>query len=105
MNYYYIHSLAVDEDSPTPVSDDCPSEVIAQCPPDTNTAVVTWEPPTVSSSYAMLPDYSNYISGDAFNIGVTKVTYQFSDVHGSVLECNFDVIVQGNPIMYGRNAA
>ncbi|PIK50347.1 putative hyalin [Apostichopus japonicus] len=53
--------------------------------------------------YAMLPDYSNYISGDAFNIGVTKVTYQFSDVHGSVLECNFDVIVQDvtAPAVYG----
>lgn len=87
-------------------ADPCPGDAtapnISGCPANISlltsgiSATATWTAPTATDPCAPVTVNSNYASGSVFPLGVTQVTYQFSDKKGNVSTCNFTVTVQNS---------
>ena len=61
---------------------------------DSVSTQVTWTPPTVRDNSHLPVDVStNFAPGAVFSIGVTTVTYIFTDVAGNDVVCDFNVTV------------
>ncbi len=80
--------------------------LIASCPGDTTLTdseancdgIITWNEPTYHCN--VVNYYSDYESGDTFDIGTTTVTYTAVDVLSNMETCSFDItITVGSPTM------
>jgi uncharacterized protein (UPF0333 family) len=82
-------------DTEEPVISGCPSDIQQSTDAGSCDAIVTWTEPTATDncSYTM---NSNYVSGDLFGIGLTKVTYIAVDGAGNADTCTFNVIIEDN---------
>jgi HYR domain/PA14 domain/Ricin-type beta-trefoil lectin domain-like/Secretion system C-terminal sorting domain len=78
---------------------DTTAPVLANCPANqtlnaTNgTATATWTAPTATDNCTLAGITSNYISGSAFIIGATPVTYTATDNSGNKSNCTFTITV------------
>ncbi len=76
----------------------CPSNQIVQTAPGAGTAIVTWNQPIAISSCGLSPVDQNQIdgfaSGSNFPIGIQTITYQATDICGSISTCAFTVTVE-----------
>jgi hypothetical protein len=78
---------------------DTTAPVLANCPANqtlnaTNgTATATWTAPTATDNCTLAGITSNYISGSAFIIGATPVTYTATDNSGNKSRCTFTITV------------
>ena len=77
-------------DTSGPVLSACPSDITSADP------IVTWTPPTISSSCGGYTLVSSHNSGDAFPIGTTTVTYSVTDACNNTISCDFDVTIIDN---------
>ncbi len=77
-----------------PVITNCPSNIKATAGHDCK-ANVTWAPPTVSDNCGKLFLTVSHISGDAFPLGNTTVTYTAEDLCGNMTLCSFNITVEG----------
>ncbi|MCC6727380.1 MAG: HYR domain-containing protein, partial [Saprospiraceae bacterium] len=85
-------------------SDPCPGDTagpsISGCPANISlltsgtSATATWTAPTATDACTPVTLNNNYAPGNTFPLGVTQVTYQFSDKKGNTSTCNFTVTVQ-----------
>ena len=68
-------------------------------------ATVTWTAPSATDNSGDAPTVtSDYISGDMFPIGTTRVTYTATDPSGIMATVYFDVVVTGKTeIQYQKN--
>ena len=78
----------------------CPSDITkAVCCANTINAaypgaVVTWQEPTATDAVsAVRRTYRSHTSGNLFQIGITPVRYEFSDVSNNIATCRFNVNV------------
>ncbi|MBK9013380.1 MAG: HYR domain-containing protein [Saprospiraceae bacterium] len=87
-------------------ADPCPGDVaapaISGCPANISllttgiSATATWTAPTATDPCAPVTVNNNYSPGATFPLGVTPVTYQFSDKKGNKSTCSFTVTVQNS---------
>ncbi|XP_030830199.1 uncharacterized protein LOC588928 isoform X14 [Strongylocentrotus purpuratus] len=84
-------SVTVDANGSPEVSG-CPSDVTVNSSVATFSTNVTWTEPSVNDSDTVNTTQSHY-PGDSFPIGVTEVTYLFTDTTGRSTSCVFDVTV------------
>lgn len=70
----------------------CPLDVTVNSSVAMVNANVTWTEPSVNDSDTVNTTQSHY-PGDSFPIGVTEVTYIFTDTTGRSTSCVFDVTV------------
>lgn len=87
-------------------ADPCPGDVtaptISGCPANISlltsgtSAPATWTAPTATDNCAPVTVNATHTSGSVFGLGVTTVSYQFSDKKGNKSTCNFTVTVQNS---------
>ncbi len=85
-------------------NDPCPGDTagpsISGCPSNVSlltngtSATATWTAPTATDACTPVTLNNNYTPGSTFPLGVTQVTYQFSDKKGNTSTCSFTVTVQ-----------
>ncbi len=76
----------------------CPPNLRVPCD-GTDSAVVSWTPPTAAEPQCCpgpVTRTSDHQPGDTFPIGVTPVTYTFTDACGTTTVCTFTVTVYGH---------
>nr|XP_054749141.1 hyalin-like [Lytechinus pictus] len=78
--------------SGSPVVSGCPADISVNSSVGTFSANVTWVEPTATDSDAVNTTQSHY-PGQLFPIGVTEVTYIFTDTTGRSTSCIFDITV------------
>ncbi|XP_038075229.1 hyalin-like isoform X3 [Patiria miniata] len=91
------------EDVVKPVFDQCPPVLQASYPTDLNlpTAVVSWTPPNVAdNSGGTVTVDASHMPGEAFDIGVTRITMNATDESGNMESCVFNVTVVDNQDPY-----
>ncbi len=77
-----------------PVISGCPDDITVNADAGGCTAVVTWTPPTATDNCGPVSEWSSHDPGDAFPVGPTTVTYEFTDGCGNASTCTFDVTVE-----------
>ncbi|XP_072014221.1 hyalin-like [Amphiura filiformis] len=88
-------TVVSDEDTTPPVISNCPDPIINMIPFGTTSVSVTWIEPTATDNSGTTPTVTkSQESGDDFGIGVTQVTYTFSDEAGNEATCEFSVTVE-----------
>ena len=61
------------------------------------TAIVTWSEPTASDNCSsILTVEKSHVSGQAFPVGTTLVTYTFRDAKGNSSDCSFNITVSNS---------
>ena len=66
----------------------------------TQSMMATWTEPTATDNSGMTPTVTqSHQPGDSFNVGITAVTYTFTDMVGNQATCTFDVII-GNYLCF-----
>ncbi|XP_072013682.1 uncharacterized protein [Amphiura filiformis] len=81
-------------DTTPPVITGCPNTVRVSTPAGTNTATATWIEPRATDDSGSTPIRSrSHTPGSEFALGVTTVTYIFTDGSGNMETCTFDVVV------------
>ncbi|MCF8247982.1 MAG: HYR domain-containing protein [Saprospiraceae bacterium] len=90
-------------------ADPCPGDAtaptISGCPANIslltagNSATATWTAPTATDNCAPVTVNNTHAPGATFPLGVTQVTYQFSDKKGNKSTCSFTVTVQNSCAM------
>ncbi|XP_072014222.1 hyalin-like [Amphiura filiformis] len=81
-------------DSIPPVIQRCPKPSTYTIPMGTTSIDVTWVEPTATDNSGMTPTVTkSHQPGDSFPIGITKVSYTFTDLVGNQATCTFSVTV------------
>eukprot|EP00057_Strongylocentrotus_purpuratus_P019370 XP_011673844.1 PREDICTED: uncharacterized protein LOC105442888 isoform X1 [Strongylocentrotus purpuratus] len=76
----------------------CPADIQQTVIVGSNGTYVTWDPPVVSdNSGTVVFVSSSSSSGDLFTVGVTPVTYTYSDFSGNSNSCTFTVTINTVP--------
>ena len=90
----YCFVFAVDLIPPVIVG--CPtSDVFVEVPFNTPSSIVTWGPITATDNTGAQPTLQQtHNSGGTFSVGITPVTYTFTDPSGNSAVCRFNVVVQ-----------
>lgn len=88
-------TFQVEVTSDPPTVNDCPPDIMAVAD-RSGTAVVTWTPPAVSSPCVQLETENSHNPGDAFPIGSSDVTYNFTNSGEVLATCTFQVIVSAD---------
>ncbi|MEQ3796454.1 HYR domain-containing protein [Flavobacteriaceae bacterium MJ-SS4] len=86
-------------DNQAPVIAGCPGNIALNNDPGLCSAVATWSEPTATDNCTLsgsLVWTQSHISGSAFPVGTTTVTYTVTDAAGNTTNCSFDVIVNDN---------
>ena len=88
-------------DTEKPVFTNCPANIALQTATVTaTTAVATWVAPTATDNCGTPSVSSTYVSGAAFPIGVTTVTYNATDAKGNAaIPCSFTVTVRASTLV------
>ena len=56
--------------------------------------IVTWTEPTATDNSGMTPTVTqSHQPGDSFTVGITQVTYTFTDMAGNSAMCTFSVTI------------
>ena len=66
--------------------------------PGLPSAIVTWDPVSVTDNSGSTTLTSNFQSGNAFPIGITNVVYTATDPSGNIITTSFTVTVEGNAV-------
>lgn len=73
----------------------CPSDVVVTVPFLSTSGIANWVEPTAEDlSGTVTLSSQNAMPGDSFDVGVTSVTYVFSDAANNRADCTFLVTVQ-----------
>ena len=76
------------------ISITCPANITINAAPEATEAIATWnEPVTASNCAGLVTATPSIVSGTAFPIGTTSVTYTAADDCGSTATCQFTVTV------------
>jgi len=87
-------------DNQDPVIADCPSNISVGNDPGDCTAIVSWDDPTVTDNCpgASISQTAGPVSGQAFPVGMTTITYTATDASNRTATCSFAVTVtDGEP--------
>ena len=80
-------------DTIPPVITGCPSDIME---PGSMSVRVQWSEPTASDNSGVTPARTrSHIPGAFFHVGLTEVTYTFTDDSGNRAVCSFSVFVSG----------
>ncbi|XP_033626670.1 uncharacterized protein LOC117289582 isoform X36 [Asterias rubens] len=92
---FYVTVTSGSGDNLPPVVNNCPVQGVVQTAPQgTTSAVVTWnEPSATDNSGGFVQRSSNRSPGQNFPLGVTEITYTFTDPSGNQAFCRFTVTV------------
>ena len=82
-------------DAEIPVISGMLSTTTANADVNSNSASVTWTPPTASDNSGQVTLTSTHAPGNTFTIGATQVTYTATDPYSNDVTESFDVIVIG----------
>ncbi len=90
---------------PSEISIICPSNQILQAPIGATTMMVSWEPPAISTSCGdeefTVIQVSGLPNGSNWPVGQTvEVQYEVTDVCGNSNSCNFNVVIEENPLVF-----
>ncbi|XP_033626663.1 uncharacterized protein LOC117289582 isoform X30 [Asterias rubens] len=86
--------IAAGGDTTPPVISGCPSSASAVAPQGSTTATVTWNEPTATdNSGGNVLRTSTHFPGQSYQVGMTMITYTFTDPSGNQAFCNFVVTV------------
>ena len=93
---YVIHCFVFAVDLIPPDIVGCPtSDVFVEVPFNTPSSIVTWGPITATDNTGAQPTLQQtHNSGGTFSVGITPVTYTFTDPSGNSAVCRFNVVVQ-----------
>lgn len=92
INYECSFLLASDNTLPTIAG--CTSDIVQTIAEGTSSVQVTWTEPTASDAAGgLVMEESTASPGAVFSIGVTPVTYTFTDSSGNFAQCTFNVVV------------
>ena len=82
----------IGRDNTPPTILNCPQPVAISIPTGSSTGIATWQPPTAFDDSGVPPTLmqSNQ-PGDAFPVGVSQVTYIYTDQAGNNANCQFTV--------------
>jgi gliding motility-associated-like protein len=87
-------SFVVTVNNPTdPTIEGCPGTIIANAKENNDSTIVTWDEPLATVMCGEVKAEKSHAPGSKFPIGVTPVTYTFTDVTGKSSICEFDVQV------------
>ena len=82
--------VRVDTTPPTVIS--CPQAQTVPVPISTPSAIANWVEPTAVDDSGIMPTVvMSHSSGSSFPVGVTQVTYIFTDAAGNEALCQFTV--------------
>jgi HYR domain/PA14 domain/Secretion system C-terminal sorting domain len=76
-----------------PVITGCPASIATATAPPATTTVATWALPTATDNCSAVSLTSTILSGSAFPIGSTTITYLATDLSGNTATCTFFVSV------------
>ena len=94
--YDIILCTVISRDSSPPTIMGCPGSTSFTVPLGTSSMVVTWREPTATDDSGIEPSVvMSHRSGDSFPIGMTTVSYEFSDRSGNKATCSFSIIGNG----------
>ena len=82
-------------DGENPVISDCPRDQYKIVGSGEITGSVTWTPPTAKDNSGNQTLTSDFVPGDIFCIGTTRVRYVSRDETGNIVLCTFDVVLSG----------
>jgi len=82
-------------DDTAPTITNCPADITIASNPDCY-ATVYWNSPTVTDNCGKLFLNVTHVSGDRFQVGITRVTYTAEDLCGNSSTCGFNITVTGN---------
>lgn len=71
----------------------CPTTVTATAPAGSQTATVSWNAPTAIDDSGNVAIDESHTPGSSFPIGLSVVTYTFTDRTGNEASCSFAVFV------------
>ena len=80
----------------TPPNVTCPVSQVVSTGPTSNTAVASWPWPTIVDSFGLLSAVyipSQYVSGATFQLGVTVVKFNVTDIFNNFKVCTFKITV------------
>ncbi|XP_072046866.1 hyalin-like [Amphiura filiformis] len=83
-----------------PVITGCPTSAIqVTAPTGGNLASASWMEPRATDDSGVTPTRSrSHAPGSDFPVGITTVTYRFSDASGNIATCQFDVVVSPSSV-------
>ncbi len=87
-----MFSPVITVDDTPPVISDCPSSTTYTVPLGTLGTIARWTEPTATDDSGVEPNrIQSHQSGDTFMVGVTQVTYIFSDSSRNEATCSFSI--------------
>ena len=86
-----LNVTVLDDQVPTIIG--LPVQINLLTEPSLCSAVATWTLPTYEDNCQVDTNTSSHLPGDSFDVGITTVTYQVTDVNGNNSSESFDVIV------------
>ncbi len=86
-------------DTVSPTVSGCPADIFINTNNVGCTGIATWITPTGNDNCGTPSSSSTHNSGDVFPVGVTTVTYTFTDGSGNTTLCTFDVTVTNDLAM------
>ena len=93
MSYFLLitfYSVAVVDSNP-PVVSGCPQHTTYNVPAGTPSRVTDWIEPTATDDCGVPTTIRSHRPGESFNVGVTQVTYIFTDSSGNTGLCSFTI--------------
>ncbi|XP_038069618.1 uncharacterized protein LOC119738747 isoform X6 [Patiria miniata] len=80
-------------DTQPPTFTGCPAQRQSLLPSGSDSVIVTWTEPVGSDNIGITNTERSHRPGDSFGLGITQVTYTFSDRAGNQASCIFSVNV------------
>ncbi|PIK61981.1 putative hyalin-like isoform X1 [Apostichopus japonicus] len=82
-------------DNTPPVIDDCPNDAVLNINTYDGPISVTWDQPTATDDSGLpVIRFRTHLPGESFPLGITQVTYTFTDQSGNSAVCNFNVRIE-----------
>ena len=89
---YFSVPPVIGEDTQPPVINTCPDSINNVIPIGITSIAITWTEPTATDNSGISPTVTqSHQPGDSFPVGVTQVTYTFTDMAGNEATCFFTV--------------
>ena len=77
----------------------CPNDIVQTADPGQCSKIVRWrEPEYFPTCHGAITTTRTHAPGDLFPIGLTTVTYTFTDVSGNTSSCTFFITIKSNAI-------
>ncbi len=87
-----LFDTVTDFDTTPPELVGCPDDITVQAPLEEPSVSVLWTEPTAIDNSGSMPQVAQtHRPGQHFPIGVTTVTYSFSDDFGNFVTCSFTI--------------